>query len=441
MRVTDLMLRIMASIVQYGARLRSRTRLREAHARASMWTKNRGREAMWGMLVDWAELLVRWTHVIAGIAWIGSSFYFIALDASIKPHPRLDTRVKGEAWQVHGGGFYQMQKFTVAPDYLPPDLTWFKWEAYSTWIFGFLLLCLMYYANPNFYLIDKTVMDLSPLAAVAIGVVSLAAGWLIYDQLCKSPAGQSTFLLAMVGFVLLMAAAFGYTHVFSGRGAFVHIGALVGSIMVGNVFFVIIPNQTIVVRDLIAGKVPDPRLGNEAKQRSVHNNYLTLPVVFVMLSNHYAFTYGTRYSWAILAAVFIASFLVRHWFNTKHTGEKADWWLWPAAAIPIIGAFVLTLAGQPGAQAGAGTVKFADVQHIVTTRCAVCHAAKPTFEGIEEAPKGVMLDSPDRIVTMAPQIYAQAVQARAMPLNNLTEITEDERGKLAAWFAQGAPGP
>ena len=395
----------------------------------------------WGMLIDWTELLVRWTHVIAGIAWIGSSFYFIALDASLQPHARLDARVKGEAWQVHGGGFYQMQKFTVAPDYLPHDLTWFKWEAYSTWIFGFLLLSIMYYGNPTFYLIDRTVMDISPGAAVGIGVGSLAVGWVVYDLLCKSWIGKDTMRLASVGFVLLVAAAYGYTHVFSGRGAFVHIGALVGSIMVGNVFFVIIPNQTVAVRDLIAGKVPDPRLGNEAKQRSVHNNYLTLPVVFVMLSNHYAFTYATRYSWAILAAVFIASFLVRHWFNTKHTGATPDWRLWPAAALPVLGAVALTIAGQPGAAKGAGAVNFTDVQHIVTTRCAVCHAARPTFEGIEQAPKGVMLDTPERIATAAPQIFAQAVQARAMPLNNLTGITEDERGKLSAWFAQGAPGP
>jgi len=395
----------------------------------------------WGMATDWVEMLVRWTHVVAGIAWIGSSFYFIALDASLQPHPRLDKRVKGEAWQVHGGGFYQMQKFTVAPDYLPEHLTWFKWEAYSTWIFGFLLLVLLYYVNPNFYLIDRTVLDLSPVAAVAIGVVSLAVGWVIYDQLCKSRIGQNTLRLAVVGFVLLVAVAFGYTHVFSGRGAFVHIGALVGSIMVANVFFVIIPNQTIVVRDLIAGKTPDPKLGAEAKQRSVHNNYLTLPVVFVMLSNHSAFTYGTRWSWAVLAAVFIASFLVRHWFNTKHTGATPAWWLWPAAAVPMIFAAVLTVAGQPGAQAGAGTVRFADVQKVVATRCAVCHAAKPTFEGIDEAPKGVMLDTPERIVTMAPQINAQAVQTQTMPLGNLTNITPEERAMLAAWIAQGAPGP
>jgi uncharacterized membrane protein len=391
-----------------------------------------------GILVDWAELLVRWTHVIAGIAWIGSSFYFIALDASLQGHPRLDPRVKGEAWQVHGGGFYQMQKFVVAPDYLPPELTWFKWEAYSTWIFGFLLLVLVYYVNPTVYLIDRAVLRIHPLDAVVLGVASLAAGWFIYDRLCRSWIGQETRRLAVAGFVLLVLATFAYTHVFSGRGAFIHVGALVGSIMVGNVFFVIIPNQRIVVADLIAGKVPDPRLGNEAKQRSLHNNYLTLPVVFVMLSNHYAFTYSTRWSWLVLAAVFVASFLVRHWFNTKHTGAKPDWRLWPAAAVPMALAAVLAFLGQPRVEAGTGSASFADVEHVVQRRCQTCHAAKPTFAGISEAPKGIMLDSPSRIAALAPQIYQQAVVTRAMPLNNLTDITEAERQTIARWVRAGA---
>ena len=394
----------------------------------------------WGLLIDWAELLVRWMHVVAVIAWIGSSFYFIALDASLAPHPRLDPRVKGEAWQVHGGGFYQMQKFTVAPEFMPEHLTWFKWEAYSTWIFGFLLLILVYYLHPTVYLIDRSVMNLSPYDAVVIGVASLVAGWIVYDQLCKSWIGQDTRRLAIVGFVLLVAISFGYTHVFSGRGAFIHIGALVGTIMVGNVFLLIIPNQRIVVRELLAGRTPDPALGEAAKQRSIHNNYLTLPVVFVMLSNHYAFTYTGRWSWLVLAAVFIASFLVRHWFNIKHTGARPDWRLWPAAAVPMALAAALTLLGQPGTAAAPepGSVHFAQVQHIIVTRCAVCHAAKPSFDGIEEAPKGVMLDTPARIAALAPRIYQQAVATRAMPLNNLTGITEQERQQLAQWVQDGA---
>jgi uncharacterized membrane protein len=363
------------------------------------------------------------------------------LDASLQSHPRLDPRVKGEAWQVHGGGFYQMQKFVVAPDYLPPDLTWFKWEAYSTWIFGFLLLVLVYYLNPTVYLVDRSVLAIHPFDAVAVGAASLAVGWVVYDQLCKSWIGKNTLRLAVVGFALLVLATFGYTHVFSGRGAFIHVGALVGTIMVGNVFLIIIPNQKIVVRDLIAGNVPEPRLGAEAKQRSLHNNYLTLPVVFVMLSNHYAFTYTTRWSWLVLAAVFIASFLVRHWFNTKHTGAKPDWRLWPAAAVPMALAAVLTVVGQPRVEASAGTVTFAQVQQIVATRCQACHAARPTFEGIAEAPKGIMLDTPARIAQLAPQIYQQAVALRTMPLGNVTGITDQERSELAKWVQSGAPGP
>ena len=398
---------------------------------------------MTGLLLQWVELLVRWTHVIAGIAWIGSSFYFIALDASLRPNPRLDPRVKGDAWQVHGGGFYQMQKYTVAPDFMPSELTWFKWEAYSTWIFGFLLLVLVYYLNPTLYLIDPAVLPLSASDAVVGGAASLAGGWVLYDLLCRSPLGRDTRTLAVSGFLLLVAITFGYTHVFSGRGAFIHVGALVGSIMVGNVFFIIMPNQRKVVRDLLAGRIPDPALGAQAKQRSIHNNYLTLPVVFVMLSNHYAFTYSGRWSWLVLAAVFIATFLVRHWFNVGHTGAKPDWRLWPAAAVPIAAAAALTILSQPrlptATTAAAHPATFAEVQHVVGQRCQACHAARPSYPGIAAAPKGVMLDSPARIAVLAQQIYQQAVVTRAMPLNNATGITEDERQVLASWVKQGAP--
>lgn len=395
-----------------------------------------------GALKDWAELLVRWTHVITGIAWIGASFYFIALDASLKPRAGLPAGVKGEAWQVHGGGFYNIQKFLVAPDFLPAELTWFKWEAYTTWIFGFLLLILTYYWNPSLYLIDRSVADLPPLGAALGGAISLGLGWLVYDGLCKSRIGQDTARLAIVGFGLLVAAAWAYTHVFSGRGAFIHVGALVGSIMVGNVFFIIMPNQRRIVADLLAGRVPPAHLGAQAKQRSIHNNYLTLPVVFTMVSNHYAFTYTSRFAWLILACVFVAGFLVRHWFNTKHTGAKPDWRLWPAAAVPMAAAAALSILGQPPvAAAAAGAADFAQVRQIVAARCQTCHAARPTYDGIDQPPKGVMLDTPERIAALAPQIYAQAVQTRAMPLGNVTEITEPERQALAQWFRDGARTP
>jgi uncharacterized membrane protein len=394
---------------------------------------------MWqSVLTDWVELTVRWTHVVTGIAWIGASFYFIALDASLQPNPRLDPRVTGEAWQVHGGGFYHIQKFTAAPEYLPQKLTWFMWEAYSTWIFGFVLLVLIYYLHPEIYLIDRSVADLSPAAAVAIAAGSLVVGWFGYDALCRSRIGQDGRTLAIAGLVLLLGVCYGYARIFSGRGAFIQVGALVGTVMVANVLFVIIPNQRLIVADLIAGRVPDPALGAAGKHRSVHNNYLTLPVVFTMISNHYAFTYATQWSWLILAAVFVTSFLVRHWFNLHHAGAHPGWWLWPAAAVPILALVGFTVVQQAQSMAGAGHVTFADVRGIIDARCHACHAAHPQYPGIDEAPKGVMFDTPEQIKVNAERIYAQAVTTEAMPLNNLTEITPEERAALGAWYAAGA---
>jgi uncharacterized membrane protein len=393
-------------------------------------------------LLDWVSLLVRWTHVIAGIAWIGSSFYFIALDAGLQPNPRLDPRVKGEAWQVHGGGFYNIQKFSVAPEFMPQHVTWFMWEAYATWIFGFTLLVLVYYMNPTVYLIDTSVMNIAPADAVPAAAASLLIGWFIYDLLCKSWFGRETGRLAVAGFVLLVAATYGYTHVFSGRGAFIQVGALVGSIMAANVLFVIIPGQRKTVAALMRGEEPDPVWGQVAKQRSVHNNYLTLPVLFTMLSNHYSFTYASpKSSWLILACIFIASFLVRHWFNTMHTGAQPDWRLWPAAAIPIGFAIALGVSSQPSASladADAPPVKFADVKQIVDQRCHVCHAAKPQFPGFAEPPKGIMFDTAAQIKKLSPQIMAQAVKTHTMPLGNVTEITETERSALGSWIVAGS---
>lgn len=392
----------------------------------------------WSTLVEWIGMLLRWTHVIAGIAWIGSSFYFIALDASLRPNPRLPHGVSGDTWQVHGGGFYQMQKYTIAPEFLPEHLTWFKWEAYSTWIFGFALLVLVYYINPSLYLIDTAVADILVWDAVTNGIGSLVLGWFAYDLLCRSWFGQDTARLAFSGFLLLVGMAYFYTHVFSGRGAFIQIGALVGSIMVGNVAIIIMPNQRKTVAKLIAGEIPDAIWGKEAKQRSVHNNYLTLPVVFTMLSNHYAFTYQTPLNWVILACIFIASFLIRHWFNIRHTGVEPDWRLWPAACLPMLIAVLLTTIGHEPAPIAAVPVTFADVRPIMDQRCHVCHAARPQFPGFTEAPKGIKFDSPAQIRTLSSQIFAQAVKTHTMPLNNVTQITDDERQKLGAWIAAGA---
>ncbi len=392
-------------------------------------------------LLDWVTLLVRWTHVIAGIAWIGSSFYFIALDAGLKPNPRLDKRVKGEAWQVHGGGFYNIQKFSVAPEFMPEDLTWFKWEAYGTWIFGFTLLVLIYYLSPSIYLIDPQVMDISVFDAVPGAAASLVIGWFVYDLLCRSWFGRETRRLAISGFILLMAITYAYTHVFSGRGAFIQVGALVGTIMAANVLIIIIPNQRKTVARLLKGEEPDPVWGEQAKQRSIHNNYLTLPVVFTMLSNHYAFTFANpKTSWLLLGCIFIASFLVRHWFNTLHTGTHPDWRLWPAAAVPVLAAVALSVFGQPSMSSAdaARPIQFAEVRRIVDQRCHVCHASKPQFPGFAEAPKGIMFDTPAQIQKLSPQIMAQAVKTHTMPLGNVTQITDAERAALGAWITAGA---
>jgi uncharacterized membrane protein len=386
-------------------------------------------------IIDWVTLLLRWTHVVAGIAWIGSSFYFIALDASLKKRDGLEAGVGGEAWQVHGGGFYRMQKYLVAPSFLPKELTWFKWEAYSTWIFGFALLVATYYAQPRLYLIDPSVRDLSAGAALAIALGSFPVAWLIYDGLCRSPLGRNQGRLAAAGLVLLLAVIWGLTHLFGGRGAYMQIGALVGTIMVTNVAHIIIPNQKKIVASLIAGETPDPRLGARGKQRSLHNNYLTLPVVFLMISNHYPTISSGPMNWVVISGVFVVGFLVRHFFNLKHSG-RMEWWLFPAAGLVTAALIVITL--PPRQDAAGAPVAFHQVQQIVQARCQVCHSATPRYPGFDQPPKGVMFDTPAQIATHAPQIYTQAVASKAMPLGNLTGITDDERKTLGLWIASGS---
>lgn len=280
------------------------------------------------MIWEWISLSLRWLHVIAGIAWIGSSFYFVHLDSSLKKVAGLPEGVGGEAWQVHGGGFYRMQKYLVAPADLPGSLTWFKWEAYTTWISGFFLLCVVYYASANLYLIDPTILAMPAWVAILISLVTLALGWVGYDYLCKSPVGRSDVQLIGVGFVLLVIVAWLFTLVFSGRGAFVQVGALIGTMMVANVAMVIIPNQKKVVAAMLAGKEPDPALGAQAKQRSMHNNYLTLPVLFLMISNHYPLSFGTRWNWLIIAIILVVGAVIRHFYNERHAGRPSPWWTW-----------------------------------------------------------------------------------------------------------------
>jgi uncharacterized membrane protein len=400
---------------------------------------------MAGVLWEWAEMAVRWLHVIAGIAWIGSSFYFIALDLSLKQRAGLPEGAGGEAWQVHGGGFYNMVKYLVAPARMPDELTWFKWEAYTTWLSGMALLALVYYLQAELFMIDAAVMDLAPWAAVAISLGGLALGWTVYDLLCRSPLGRNDAALAGVGFVFLVALAFLFTLVFSGRGMTMQMGALIGTMMVANVFLVIIPNQKKVVADLIAGRTPDPKLGAQAKQRSLHNNYLTLPVIFTMIANHYPLAFASRWNWAILAIVLVIGALIRHFFNVKHKGGREPWWTWGAAALGL--AAIVWLSAQPVTSAAEAALPPAietaelglEVENVVLSRCAMCHAAEPLWEGLAVPPKGVLLETPAQIRAQARAIDMQAVRSHAMPPGNVTFIEDSERQLLAAWLAAGAP--
>jgi len=401
------------------------------------------------VLGDWLEFAVRWLHVITAIAWIGSSFYFIALDLGLHRDRNLATGADGEEWQVHGGGFYHIQKYLVAPEKMPGDLIWFKWESYATWLSGFALLCLVYYLGADLYLVDPQVMDLPVWQAVAISLASLAVGWLLYDTLCKSPLGENPTVLMVILYAILVCMAWGYTHVFSGRAALLHLGAFTATIMSANVFMVIIPNQKVVVADLIAGRTPDPKYGKIAKLRSTHNNYLTLPVIFMMLSNHYPLAFATENNWIIASLVFLMGVTIRHWFNTRHARKGSPTWTWAATVILFLivawlstaplfraapegeaqGSVTLTPAGERFAAAEG----FGEVQDIVLGRCSMCHAAEPVFDGIHWAPKGVLLETPEQIANAARQIYVQAGLSHAMPPANASFMEPEERAKIVAW--------
>lgn len=392
------------------------------------------------VITEWLSLVLRWLHVVAGIAWIGSSFYFIHLDLSLKPRTGLPPGVKGEAWQVHGGGFYHIVKYLVAPSQMPDELTWFKWEAYTTWLSGIGLLAIVYYLAADLFLIDRSVLDMSAGAAVAISLASVTLAWLVYEGLCRSPLGRHEVALALIGYVFLVLFTYAFTHVFSGRGAFVQIGALIGTIMVANVFVIIIPNQKKIVAALIAGREPNPQWGAVGKQRSVHNNYLTLPVVFLMLSNHYPLLYATRFNWLIVAIVLAIGPIIRHFFNSRHEGKGSPWWTWAAATAGMIAIAWLSAAGPRAAASGAlpAAPTFAQVEDIVVSRCSMCHTSEPVWAGLTGPPKGVMLDTADRIRAHARLIDLNAVRSHAMPPGNVTEMMDGERRLLAAWLAGGA---
>jgi uncharacterized membrane protein len=383
-----------------------------------------------GYALEWLSLLARWAHVVTAMAWIGASFYFIWLDDRLEASS--DPKIAGELWAIHGGGFYRAEKFRLGPPVLPATLHWFKWEAYWTWVTGFSLLVLVYYVNAELYLIDPAVLPLSKPASIAIGVGSLVLGLAIYEALCRSALGRNDVLLSAALFAALAFAAWGLTKVFSGRGAFIHYGAILGMIMAANVSNVIIPGQQRMVEAVRAGREPDPKYGAIGKQRSVHNTYFTLPVVFAMLANHYAMAFGHRHAWLVLVAMTLAGALIRVWFVMRHK-HKAKWWVLAGGLLFMTAAAAL-MAPKKEKEIMGDKIAFTDVMHVIDARCVTCHAEKPAFHGIAEAPKGVMLDTQARVRAQAARIHQQAVLSRAMPPGNLTGITEEERQLLERWY-------
>ena len=397
---------------------------------------------------DWLAFAVRWLHVITAIAWIGSSFYFIALDLGLRQAPNLPKGAYGEEWQVHGGGFYHIRKFLVAPEDMPEHLTWFKWESYATWLSGAALLMIVYWAGAELFLIDPSRADLAIWQGILISAGSLSIGWLIYDALCKSGLGARPTLLMVLLFILLVAMAWGYNQVFSGRAAMLHLGAFTATIMTANVFFIIIPNQRIVVKDLQAGRTPDAKYGRIAKLRSTHNNYLTLPVLFLMLSTHYPLAFATEYSWLIAGLVFLMGVTIRHYFNTRHARKGNPTWTWVVTALLFIAIMWLSTAPlrqetyeQSEArdltateQVFASADGFDEVLNIVPGRCAMCHAREPGYDGIRRAPKNILLETPADIARAARLIYLQAGVTNAMPPANVSFMEEDERRAIIRWY-------
>ena len=401
---------------------------------------------------DWMAFAVRWLHVITAIAWIGSSFYFIALDLGLRQRPGLPEGAHGEEWQVHGGGFYHIQKYLVAPKEMPEHLTWFKWESYATWLSGFAMLCVVYYAGAELFLIDPNKMELPVWGAIAISFGSIVLGWVVYDLLCKSPLGENPTSLMLLLFVVLVAMAWGYDQVFTGRAALLHLGAFTATIMTANVAHIIIPNQKIVVEDLKAGRTPDPKYGQIAKLRSLHNNYLTLPVIFLMLSNHYPLAFATQYNWIIAALVFLMGVSIRHFFNTMHARKGMPWWTWGVTLALFLAIVALSVAGRPTVEYAedatalpphaarfAAAEGFEDATDIVMGNCSMCHAREPLWDGMAHAPRGVYLETPEDVAMHARQIYLQAGMSMAMPPANLTYMDNESRAALVRWY-EGAEG-
>ena len=388
---------------------------------------------------EWTELILRWFHVIAGIAWIGSSFYFIALDLSLKQNKNLPDKSHGEAWQVHGGGFYHLVKYLVAPSKMPSELTWFKWEAYATWVSGFALLALIYYAGAELYMIDIVKYDLEKYEAVIISLLGIVFGWVIYDLVCRLSLKTNVYVLISSIFILITVMSWAYSEIFSYRGAFMQIGTVLGTIMVANVLMIIIPGQKKVVASLLANETPNPIHGAIAKQRSLHNNYLTLPVIFIMISNHYPLIYATKYSWIIISIILIIGALIRHFFNIKHTGAKPPYWV--CIPIIILGSIVFYISdlGKPKLNNIKNTANLIELipektlvnaQEIIVSKCSMCHAKEPLWENMRNAPKLVNLETSTDIINNIDNIYKQSVLSYAMPPGNISFLEENERSLI-----------
>ena len=405
------------------------------------------------LALDWAEFALRWLHVITAIAWIGSSFYFIALDLGLRRHENLPDLVHGEEWQVHGGGFYHIQKYLVAPPTLPEHLTWFKWESYATWLSGFALMAVVYYVGADIYLIDAEKAELSLPVAIGISLAVLFVGWMGYNALCRSKLGENPTALMLALYVILVILAYGLDQIFTGRAAFLHLGAVTATIMSFNVLMVIIPNQRIVVADLKAGRTPDAKYGKIAKLRSTHNNYLTLPVIFFMLSNHYPLAHSTHYSWIIASLVFLMGVSIRHYFNSNHARQGSPRWTWGVTAALFLIIMALSLAPLFSHKSYeevelseadftsqqwnlAQSAHFEDVRDVVLGRCSMCHAQEPFYEGVRWPPKGVMLETDAQIISQAHVIVTQSALSHAMPPANVSYMGAEERTLLLQWYNQ-----
>ena len=388
---------------------------------------------------EWTELILRWFHVIAGIAWIGSSFYFIALDLSLKQNKNLPDKSHGEAWQVHGGGFYHLVKYLVAPSKMPSELTWFKWEAYATWVSGFALLALIYYAGAELYMIDIVKYDLEKYEAVIISLLGIVFGWVIYDLVCRLSLKTNVYVLISSIFILITVMSWAYSEIFSYRGAFMQIGTVLGTIMVANVLMIIIPGQKKVVASLLANETPNPIHGAIAKQRSLHNNYLTLPVIFIMISNHYPLIYATKYSWIIISIILVIGALIRHFFNIKHTGAKPPYWV--CVPIIILGSIIFYISdlGKPKLNNIKNTATLIELipektmvsaQEVIVSKCSMCHAKEPLWENMKNAPKFVKLETSIDIINNIDSIHKQSVLSYAMPPGNISFLEDNERSLI-----------